>query len=78
MGKKAYIALFLCGAVASSLAMADCPSSMPEQLLMDCIVNEDAGYSFPPSGYVYMDSYQEWAKSQQTEQTNSLAKTEIK
>jgi hypothetical protein len=78
MDKKAYIITFVSGVVISGLAMADCASTMPEQLLKDCIVNEDAGHSFPPSGYVNMDMYQDWVKSQQTEQAKSLAKAEIK
>ena len=76
MNKKVCAGSFLCGIVASSLAMADCPNAMPEQLLTDCIVNEGAGHSFPPSGYVNMDMYQDWVNAQQTEQTNTLAKSE--
>ena len=78
MYKKTYIVLFLCGIVTSSLAMADCPETMPVQLLKDCIVNEDAGHSFPPSGYVNMGMYQDWDKAQQMEQTKALAKVETK
>jgi hypothetical protein len=78
MNKKTYIVLFLCGIVTSSLAMADCPETMPVQLLKDCIVNEDAGHSFPPSGYVNMGMYQDWVKAQQMEQTKALAKVETK
>ena len=78
MNKKARIVLFLCGIATSSLAMADCPNTMPEQLIEDCIVNENAGHSFPPSGYVYMDMYQEWVKAQQTETKKVLAKSEMK
>ena len=76
--KQAEVGLFVFMITASGLAMADCPNTMPEQLLTDCIVNEGAGHSFPPSGYVYMDMYQDWGKTQQTEQTKALAKTEIK
>jgi len=59
MSMKVRAGSLLCGIVASSLAMADCPETMPVQLLTDCIVDEDAGHSFPPSGYVYMDVYQD-------------------
>jgi len=65
MNKKVRISVFLYGIVTSSLVMADCPNTMPEQLLTDCIVNESAGHSFPPSGYVYMDMYQDWVMAQQ-------------
>jgi hypothetical protein len=73
MTKQAEVGLFIFTITASGLAMADCPNTMPEQLLTDCTVNEGAGYSFPPSNYVYMDVYQDWGKTQQTEQTNALA-----
>jgi hypothetical protein len=72
-----YAGTFLCGILASSMAMADCPSTMPVQLLSDCIMNENAGHSFPASDYVYMDLYQDWVKLQQPEQTNKLAKSEM-
>ena len=78
MNMKLGAGSLLCGIVASSLAMADCPNAMPEQLLTDCIVNESAGHSFPPSGYVNMDMYQDWVKAQQTEHTKALAKVETK
>jgi len=78
MNKKVHVVLFLCGIATSSLAMADCPITMPEQLIEDCIVNENAGHSFPPSDYVYMDMYQEWVKAQQTEKMKIVAKSEMK
>jgi hypothetical protein len=70
--------IFLCGIVASSLAMADCINTMPEQLLEDCIVYEGAGTNFPPSDYAHMDQYQGWLKMQQPEQPNALAKADTK
>jgi hypothetical protein len=78
MTKQAEVGLFIFTITASGLAMADCPNTMPEQLLTDCIVNENAGHSFPPRGYVYMDTYQNWVAAQQTEQKKALAKSEIK
>ena len=76
MTKQAEVGLFIVTIAASGLAMADCPNTMPEQLLTDCIVYEGAGHSFPPSGYVYMDVYQGWLTAQQTEQAKALAKAE--
>jgi hypothetical protein len=78
MNMKVSAGSLLCGIVASGLAIADCPETMPVQLLTDCIVNEDAGHSFPPSGYVNMGMYQDWVKAQQLEQTKALAKVETK
>jgi hypothetical protein len=39
----AEVGLFLFTITASGLALANCPGSMPEQLLNDCIVYEGAG-----------------------------------
>ena len=57
--------LFLLTITASGLALGECPKSMPEQLLEDCIVYEGAGDTFPTSDYAYMDQYQNWLKTQQ-------------
>ena len=65
MKKKVRVGLFLCGCITSSLAMADCPNTMPENLLEDCIIYEGAGTSFPPSDYAHMDMYHKWQKMQQ-------------
>jgi hypothetical protein len=65
MTKHAEVGLFLFALTASGLALADCPRTMPVQLLEDCIVYEGAGSSFPPSDYVYIDQYQDWLKTQQ-------------
>ncbi len=71
MKKPVCVGLFLCGIAGSGMAFAECPISMPEQLLTDCIVNEDAGHNFPPSDYAYMDMYQDWVKTQQSKQVQS-------
>jgi hypothetical protein len=63
--KHAQVGLFLFAITASGLAMANCPGSMPEQLLKDCIVYEGAGANFPTSDYAYMVQYQDWLKTQQ-------------
>ena len=63
--KHAQVGFFLFTITASGLGLANCPGSMPEQLLEDCIVYEGAGYSFPTSDYAHMDQYQEWMKTQQ-------------
>jgi hypothetical protein len=63
--KHAETGLFLFAITASGLAVADCPPSMPEQLLEDCIVYEGAGSTFPTSDYAYMDRYRNWLQTQQ-------------
>jgi hypothetical protein len=78
MNKKVRVGLFLCGVATSGLAAAECPDSMPEQLMKDCIVYEGAGSSFPTSDYAHMDQYQDWLKKQQPEQPNALAKSDTK
>ena len=62
--KHAQAGLFLLTITASGLALANCPESMPVQLLEDCIVYEGAGDSFPTSDYAKMALYQEWVKTQ--------------
>lgn len=63
--KHAQVGLFLVAITASGLASANCPGSMPEQLLEDCIVYEGAGANFPTSDYAHMDQYRVWLKTQQ-------------
>jgi len=65
MEKYGSVGLLVFAITASGLALADCPNSMPEQLLEDCIVTEGAGHGFPPGNYVHMDQYQDWLKTQQ-------------
>jgi len=65
MSKEVRVGLFLCGIVTGSLALADCPDSMPSQLLQDCIVYEGAGSTFPTGDYAHMDLYNNWMKKQQ-------------
>ena len=64
MTRKVTVGLFLCGIVSGSVALADCPDTMPSQLLQDCITYEGAGSTFPTSDYAHMDSYNEWLKEQ--------------
>jgi len=66
MMKRAELSLFLFTITASGLVSANCPGSMPEQLLNDCIVYEGAGSSFPTSDYAHMEQYQDWMKTQQS------------
>jgi hypothetical protein len=63
--KHAQVGLFLFTITSSGLALANCPGSMPEQLLEDCIVYDGAGANFPTSDYAHMDQYQDWLKTQQ-------------
>jgi hypothetical protein len=65
MKKHAQIGLFVFTITASGLALADCPVSMPERLLSDCITYEGSGSTFPTSDYTYMELYNEWLKEQQ-------------
>ena len=63
--KRAEVGLAIFIVTSSSVALADCPNTMPEQLLNDCIVYEGAGNGFPTSDYAHMDQYQDWLKTQQ-------------
>ena len=62
------VGLLICGIAAGGMALADCPSTMPSQLLKDCLVYESAGSgpSFPKGDYAQMDLYADWLKEQQT------------
>ena len=64
------VGLLVVALTASGLSLADCPKTMPLQLLEDCIVNENAGHSFPPSDYGHMDLYREWLKTRQSSATD--------
>jgi hypothetical protein len=66
MTRKVPIGLFLCGIASGSLAFEDCTRTMPSQLLLDCIVYEGAGSTFPTEDYAHMDLYNEWSRKQQT------------
>jgi len=74
MKKCESISLLVFTLTISGLSLADCPNTMPAQLLEDCIVNESAGHSFPPSDYVYMDQYQDWLKTQRQHQPIVISK----
>jgi hypothetical protein len=69
---------FICAIGMSNVVIADCPDTMPGQLLEDCIVAEGSGSTFPNSTYAHMDEYQEWLKTQQLEQLNALANTKTR
>jgi len=73
MDKKVRVGLFLCGIVSSSLALADCPNTMPPGLLQDCIVYEGAGSTFPTSDYAHMDLYNDWLLEQRPTEKNRQA-----
>jgi len=64
MTRKVPVGLFLCGIVSGSVVLADCPDTMPSQLLQDCITYEGAGSTFPTSDYAHMDLYNDWLKEQ--------------
>ena len=65
MIKYAEVSLAIFIVTSSGVALADCPNTMPEQLLNDCIVYEGAGNSFPTSDYAHMAMYQDWMKTHQ-------------
>lgn len=63
--KHIQVCLFVFLVTTGGTALATCPNSMPMQLLVDCIVYEGDGVSsFPTSDYAYLDSYQDWLKTQ--------------
>ena len=66
------VGLFVYAITASGLALADCPKTMPSQLLQDCITYEGAGSTFPTSDYAIMDLYNKWQNEQQSGSTNQL------
>jgi len=71
--KHAQVGLFVFAITASGLVLADCPDTMPEQLLEDCIVYEGAGSRFPTSDYAHMNLYNIWLKEQQPTTNNRKA-----
>ena len=50
----------------SDLLMAECPQSMPQTVLEDCITYERAGSTFPTSDYARLDMYNEWLNEQRS------------
>jgi hypothetical protein len=77
MKKCGSVGLLVFTTAASGLSLADCPNSMPERFMEDCIVSEGAGHGFPPSDYAYMEQYQAWLKTQQQDQPIALTKPKI-
>ena len=71
--KHAQVGLFVFAITASGLVLADCPDTMAEQLLEDCIVYEGAGSRFPTSDYAHMNLYNDWLKEQQPTTNNRKA-----
>jgi hypothetical protein len=45
--------------------MENCPSTLPVQLLEDCLMYDVEWERFPASDYAYIDQYQAWLKTQQ-------------
>jgi hypothetical protein len=76
--KHAEVGLFVFTVTASGVAVAaNCPNTLPVQLLEDCIQYENSGRSFPADDYVYMDQYQDWLRTQQAKaQSESQIQTE--
>jgi len=78
INNHAGVVLFIFTITASGLVMANCPSTMPEQLMEDCIVYEGAGANFPTSDYAHIDQYKNWQKTQQSDQPNKKTESKIK
>jgi len=77
--KHAEVGLFIFSIIASGVALAECPHTMPEQLLEDCLIYQNEGESFPADDYAHMDQYQEWLKTQQAKlQPNTAAEPKTK
>ena len=72
MNKRARFGFGIFAITVSGLALADCPNTMPSQLLQDCITYEGAGSTFPTSDYANMDLYNKWQNEQQSGSTNQL------
>jgi len=62
-------ALFFATASAMVYA-AECPSSMPVNMLEDCIISENGGTPFPESDYAYIDEYNAWLETQKESGTS--------
>lgn len=58
------LGLFVLSAMLSTGANADCPISLPAQLLEDCITAEGSGADFPYPSYAYKEQYMAWLASQ--------------
>jgi hypothetical protein len=69
MKEHAKVGLFVSAITASGLALADCPNTMPSQLLQDCIIYEGAGSMFPTEDYANMELYNEWLMTQHSIKT---------
>jgi len=75
---NAQIGAFILTITSSGFSLANCPGSMPEQLLEDCIVYEGAGTSFPTSDYAHMHQYKNWQKTRQSDQPHKKTESKIK
>lgn len=64
MTRQMQVGILLSTIAMSGLAAAECPQTMPYQLLQDCITYEGAGSQFPAGDYAYMDLYQDWLEKQ--------------
>ena len=71
MKEHARVALSVFAITASGMAFADCPNTMPSQLLQDCITYEGAGSTFPTSDYAHMNTYNDWLIEQQRTAANN-------
>jgi len=64
---RAVVGVYVFTLVSGGVALADCPRSMPTQLLEDCLIYDSEGETFPADDYAHMDEYQAWIKTQAPE-----------
>jgi len=76
MPKQMQVGVLLFTITMSGLAAADCPQTMPYQLLQDCITYEGAGSHYPASDYAYMDLYLDWVEKQEQQAATGKPVTE--
>jgi hypothetical protein len=63
--KQMEVCTALIFATASAMVYAaECPRSMPVNMLEDCIISENGGTPFPESDYAYIDEYNAWLETQ--------------
>jgi hypothetical protein len=75
--KHAEICLFVLTITNGGAALATCPNTMSLKLLVDCIVYERDGSSYPTSDYAYMDRYQDLAEDTGANSNNSAVYSKV-
>ena len=65
--KHAAVGIYIFSMASGGVVLADCPHNLPVKLLEDCLIYDSEGETFPADDYAYMDEYQAWLKTQQSE-----------